>query len=121
MVKHHKLHARKPKQNFYKSKNVQPVQINATAEERSLCEKCPNKEYFWSVFFRIRTEYGDLEQETFYTNKKPDASPNSNENFQKWNWNITPIVGDSMLLGIEESRILKRDRKAKKLRTFLEL
>ena len=24
----------------------------------SLCEMCPNTEFFWSVFPRIRTEYG---------------------------------------------------------------
>ena len=26
----------------------------------SLREKCPNKQFFWSVFSCIRTEYGDL-------------------------------------------------------------
>ena len=26
----------------------------------SLCEKCPKTEFFWSVFSRIWTEYGDL-------------------------------------------------------------
>ena len=25
----------------------------------ALREKCPNMEFFWSVFFRIRTEYGE--------------------------------------------------------------
>ena len=24
------------------------------------CEKCPDTEFFWSVFFRIWTKYGDL-------------------------------------------------------------
>ena len=27
---------------------------------QSLCEKCPNTEFFWSVFPRIWTEYGDI-------------------------------------------------------------
>ena len=26
----------------------------------SLREKCPNSEFFWSVFSRIRTEYGEI-------------------------------------------------------------
>ena len=26
----------------------------------SLCEKCPYSELFWSVFSRIRTEYGEM-------------------------------------------------------------
>ena len=26
----------------------------------TLCEKCPSTEFFWSVFSRTRTEYGDL-------------------------------------------------------------
>ena len=26
--------------------------------ERLLCENCPNTEFFLSIFFRIRTEYG---------------------------------------------------------------
>ena len=25
-----------------------------------LCEKCPNTEFFWSIFSCSRTEYGDL-------------------------------------------------------------
>ena len=26
----------------------------------TLCEKCPNMKFVWSIFSRIRTEYGDL-------------------------------------------------------------
>ena len=30
-------------------------------------EKCPYSEFFWSVFFRIRTEYGDLLRKYSYS------------------------------------------------------
>ena len=33
----------------------------------ALREKCPNTEFFWSVFFRIWTEYGDLRSESPYS------------------------------------------------------
>ena len=36
-----------------------------------------------------------------------------NENLHKWDRNTTLLVGDSMLSGIEERRISKRDRKVK--------
>ena len=26
----------------------------------ALCEKCPNTEFFWSVFSHIQTEYGEI-------------------------------------------------------------
>ena len=29
-------------------------------EVHTLPEKCPNTEFFWSVFSRIRTEYGEI-------------------------------------------------------------
>ena len=32
-----------------------------------LCEKCPNTEFFWSVFSRIGTEYGDLLRKSPYS------------------------------------------------------
>ena len=34
-------------------------QIFYLLEQLSLCEKCPYSEFFWSVFSRIRTEYGE--------------------------------------------------------------
>ena len=38
------------------------VKENPDSKKRisTLREKCPNKEFFWSVFFRTRAEYGDL-------------------------------------------------------------
>ena len=30
-------------------------------------EKCPYSEFFWSVFSRIRTEYGDLFRKSPYS------------------------------------------------------
>ena len=58
-------------------------------------------------------EFRQKEQEEFTQIKKPHISPNSNENLQKWSRNTTLIVGDSMLSGIKERRISKRDRKVK--------
>ena len=46
--------------------------------------------------------------------------PNLNENLQKWSRNTTLIVADSMLSGIEERRISKRDRNVK-VKNFPEL
>ena len=60
-----------------------------------------------------RTEFRQKQQEEFKQIKKPHISPNSNEKFQKWSRNTTLIVGDSMLSGIDEKRISKRDRKVK--------
>ena len=65
-------------------------------------------------------EFRQKQQEKFKQIKKPHISPNSNENLQKWSRKTTLIVGDSMLSGIDERRISKRDRKVK-VKTFLEL
>ena len=56
-------------------------------------------------------EFHQKQIEKFIQIKYPHASPNSNENLQKWSRNTTLIVGDSMLSGIEERKFLKRDRK----------
>ena len=34
--------------------------FHVNVPEFTMCEKCPNTEFFWSVFSRIWTEYGDL-------------------------------------------------------------
>ena len=52
-------------------------------------------------------------QDKFTQIKEPHISPNSNENLKKSSRNTTPIAGDSILFGIEESRIWERDRKVK--------
>ena len=36
------------------------LSILSNSMKRSLCEKFPNTEFFWSVFSRIWTEYGDV-------------------------------------------------------------
>ena len=59
------------------------------------------------------TEFRKKQQEKFTKIKKLHVSPKSNENLHKWDRNTTLIVGDSMLSGIEERRISKRDRKVK--------
>ena len=59
------------------------------------------------------TEFRKKQQEKFTKIKKLHVSPKSNENLHKWDRNTTLIVGDSMLSGIEERRISKKDRKVK--------
>ena len=50
-------------------------------------------------------------QLTEFRKKQPEFTKiNSNENLHKWDRNTTLIVGDSMLSGIEERAISKRDR-----------
>ena len=39
--------------------------------KNTLCEKCPNTEFFWFVFSRIWTEYGDLHSDMSLKNKSP--------------------------------------------------
>ena len=34
--------------------------VNYRTESLSLCEKCRYSELFWSTFFHIRTEYGEI-------------------------------------------------------------
>ena len=36
------------------------IRNGAVNKHLTLYEKCPNTEFFWSVFSQIRTEYGDL-------------------------------------------------------------
>ena len=43
--------------------------LNILFKCMSLCEKCPYSEFFWSVFSRIRTEYGEIrsmDMDTFH-------------------------------------------------------
>ena len=56
-------------------------------------------------------EFRQKQQEKFKQIKKPHISPNSNENLHTWSRNITVIVDDSMLSGIDEKTFSKTDRK----------
>ena len=58
-------------------------------------------------------EFREKQQEKFKQIKEPHVTPNLNDNLQEWSGNTTLIVGDSMLSGIDERRISKRDRKVK--------
>lgn len=40
----------------------------------TLCENCPNTEFVWSMFFRMRTEYGDLRIAYLYSVQIRDIS-----------------------------------------------
>ena len=122
-------------ENTHKNTNTQPIQINATAEEdgrnnvtvdyvtckdiplnQTLSEEHRNEELQRHQVIENRsiitienqlTEFRKKQQEKFTKIRKPHASPKSNENFYKCDRNITLIVGDSMLSGIEERRISK--------------
>ena len=128
-------------ENIHKNTNTQPIQINATAEEQgrnnvtvniimykdiplnqTQSEENRNEELQQQLLIESKsiitiedrlTEFRKKQEEKFTKIKEPRVSPNSIENLHKWDRNTTLIVGDSMLSGIEEKRISKRDRKVK--------
>ena len=126
-------------ESIHKITNTQTIQINATAEEQGRknvtadnitykdiplnqmqSKEHQNEELQQHQVIENKsiitietqlTEFRKKQQEKFTKIKKPHVSPNSNENFHKWDRNTTRVVGDSMLLVTEERSILKRDRK----------
>ena len=129
-------------ENIHKNTNTQPIQMNATAEEQSRnnitvdditykyiplnqtqSEEHRDTELQWHQVIENRsiitienqlTKFRKKQQEKFTKIYKPHVSPKSNENLHRWDRNTTLIVSDdSMLSGIEERRISKRDRKIK--------
>ena len=129
-------------ENIHKNTNTQPIQMNATAEEQSRnnitvdditykyiplnqtqSEEHRDTELQWHQVIENRsiitienqlTKFRKKQQEKFTKIYKPHVSPKSNENLHRWDRNTTLIVSDdSMLSGIEERRISKRDRKVK--------
>ena len=40
-----------------------------------MCEKCPNSEFFWPVFSRIRTEYGEIIRISPYSGRMRENTP----------------------------------------------
>ena len=52
---------------FLKTENFYSENFRRISKEETLREKCPNMEFFWSVFSRIRTEYGDLLLKSVYS------------------------------------------------------
>ena len=55
---------RSPKQIPYKNHRYSP-EYGPLPLKLSLLEKCPNTEFFWSVFSCIPTEYGDLSKSLY--------------------------------------------------------
>ena len=129
-------------ENIHKNTNTQPIQMNATAEEQSRnnitvdditykyiplnqtqSEEHRDTELQWHQVIENRsiitienqlTKFRKKQQEKFTKIYKPHVSPKSNENLHRWDRNTTLVVSDdSMLSGIEERRISKRDRKVK--------
>ena len=47
----------------------------------SLCKKCPYSELFWSVFSRIRTEYGETLRIPAYSVKKWEIADQNNSEY----------------------------------------
>ena len=46
-----------------------------------LREKCPNTEFFWSVFLRTWTEYGDLPRKSLYSVQMPESTDQKSSAF----------------------------------------
>ena len=139
IINHMHANSKKSRENIHKNMNSQPIQINTTTKEQgrnnitvdditykdiplkqTQSEEQRDKELQRHQVIENRsiitienqlTEFRKKQQEKFTKIKKPHVSPKSNENLHKWDRNTTLIVGDSMLSGIEEKRISKRDRK----------
>ena len=51
------------------------------------CVKCPNTEFFWSVFYRIQTEYGAIDYTSVFSPNmgkcRPEQTPYL-DNFTQW-------------------------------------
>ena len=45
---------------FKKKKKKKKKKKHPYHQNKILCEKCPYSEFFWSVFSRIRTGYGEI-------------------------------------------------------------
>ena len=52
---------------FLKAENFYSEHFPRISKEETLREKCPNMEFFWSVFSRIWSEYGDLLLKSAYS------------------------------------------------------
>ena len=48
----------------------------------ALREKCPYSEFFWSVFSRIWTEYGDLFRKSLYSVRMPEKTDQKNSEYE---------------------------------------
>ena len=67
----------------------------------TLREKCPNKEFFWSVFFRTRAEYGDLFRKSPYSARVRENTDQKNYVFGYFS--RSPKVVFASLLNINSS------------------
>ena len=47
----------------------------------SLRKKCPYLEFFWYVFSRIRTKYGDLQRKSTYSVKMQENTDKKNSEY----------------------------------------
>ena len=131
--KHHIYMCRnsnKPGKIFNKNTNAQPVQINATAEKRFQTQKrnnltVKNNTYYTESDAERRPsewrtqQHRDIEKRSINTIEKQliEFRQKQQEKFSQIKksliYQLIRMVGDSMLSGIEERRISKRDRKVK--------
>ena len=69
-----------------------------TAASQSLRKKGPYSEFFWSVFFHIRTEYGQLRSKSPYSVRMWENAGQKNSEYGhilriEFVWNLTVQVG----------------------------
>ena len=62
---------------FYVERGLQFRTNTALSISLSLCQKCPHLEFFWSVFFLIRTEYGEIRSISYSVSTVSVFSPNA--------------------------------------------
>ena len=66
---------------FKKYKLIWGVIVSGISD--SLCEKCPNTEFFWSLFTRTRTKYRDLLHKSHYSVRIRENTDQKNSIFKQ--------------------------------------
>ena len=57
----------------------------------ALCKTCPYTELFWSVFFRIWTEYGELRSISPYSVQMRENTDQNNSEYERFLRNVTDL------------------------------
>ena len=58
----------------------------------TLREKCPYSEIFWSVFSRIRTEYGEIRSKSLHSVRTPENGDQENSEYEYFSRSVRRIL-----------------------------
>ena len=64
--------------------------ISYYLKELTLREKCPYSELFWSAFYRIRTEYGEIGSISPYSVRMRSHADQNNSKYGHFLRNVNP-------------------------------